>query len=74
MQSMLDKYERHLSEIQANVRVLTAERDKTRMCYQQVEHSELNSHLQALASFIVDIIIQPSNIFSLLIRMLAFMI
>lgn len=74
MQSMLDKYERHLSEIQANVRVLTAERDKTRMRYQQVEHSELNSHLQALASFIVDIIIQPSNIFSLLIRMLAFMI
>ncbi|KAK3510802.1 hypothetical protein QTP70_022723 [Hemibagrus guttatus] len=37
MQSMLDKYERHLSEIQANVRVLTADRDKTRMRYQQAQ-------------------------------------
>ncbi|XP_026787947.3 testis-specific gene 10 protein [Pangasianodon hypophthalmus] len=37
MQSMLDKYERHLSEIQANVRVLTAERDKTRMHYHQAQ-------------------------------------
>lgn len=36
MQGMLDKYERHLSEIQANVKVLTADRDKTSMHYQQV--------------------------------------
>lgn len=36
LQSMLDKYERHLAEVQANVRVLTTERDKTRMHYQQV--------------------------------------
>ncbi|KAI4882073.1 hypothetical protein NFI96_028332 [Prochilodus magdalenae] len=37
LQNMLDKYERHLSEIQANVRVLTAERDKTTMHYQQAQ-------------------------------------
>ncbi|XP_046693597.1 testis-specific gene 10 protein isoform X2 [Silurus meridionalis] len=37
MQSMLDKYERHLSEIQANVRVLTAERDKIKNHYQQAQ-------------------------------------
>ncbi|XP_060755499.1 testis-specific gene 10 protein isoform X1 [Neoarius graeffei] len=37
LKSMLNKYKRHLSEIQANVRVLTAERDKTRMHYQQAQ-------------------------------------
>ncbi len=37
LQNMLEKHERHLSEIQANVKVLTAERDKTRMHYQQVD-------------------------------------
>lgn len=37
VQNMLEKQERHLSEIQANVKVLTAERDKTRMHYQQVD-------------------------------------
>lgn len=39
VQNMLEKQERHLSEIQANVKVLTAERDKTRMHYQQVDSS-----------------------------------
>ena len=38
MQSMLDKYERHLSEVQANVKVLSADRDKTSMHYQKVRH------------------------------------
>lgn len=51
MQSILDKYERHLSEIQANIRVLTAERDKIKMRYQQVEHIELNSHLPSFSWF-----------------------
>uniref|UniRef100_A0A9J7X3V5 Testis specific, 10 n=1 Tax=Cyprinus carpio carpio TaxID=630221 RepID=A0A9J7X3V5_CYPCA len=37
VQNMLEKQERHLSEIQANVKVLTFERDKTRMHYQQAQ-------------------------------------
>ncbi|XP_062302777.1 testis-specific gene 10 protein isoform X2 [Osmerus eperlanus] len=37
MQSMLDKYERHLSEVQANVKVLSADRDKTSMHYQKAQ-------------------------------------
>ena len=44
MQGVLEKYERHLSEIQANVKVLTADRDKTSMYHQQV-----NSLLAALS-------------------------
>lgn len=40
MHSMLGKYERQLSEIQGNVKVLTADRDKTAMLYQQVRPIE----------------------------------
>lgn len=62
MKSMLEKYERHLSEIQANVRVLTAERDKTRARYQQVGHSVSNlSSSMHWFTFITIIIIQFSS-------------
>ncbi|XP_069492743.1 testis-specific gene 10 protein isoform X4 [Ambystoma mexicanum] len=33
LQALLQKYERHMSEIQANVKVLTGERDKTNILY-----------------------------------------
>lgn len=48
LQNMLEKHERHLSEIQANVKVLTAERDKTRMHYQQVDSSKPPRILQLM--------------------------
>ncbi|XP_006816961.1 centrosomal protein of 135 kDa [Saccoglossus kowalevskii] len=35
LQVLLDKFERHMSEIQSNVKVLTADRDKTNMLYEQ---------------------------------------
>ncbi|XP_018605698.2 testis-specific gene 10 protein isoform X2 [Scleropages formosus] len=37
MQAMLDRYERHLSEVQANIKVLSTERDKISMQYQQAQ-------------------------------------
>ncbi|XP_077972139.1 centrosomal protein of 135 kDa-like [Styela clava] len=40
LQAMLDKFERHMSEIQANVKILTQERDKTNLLYEQT-HDEL---------------------------------
>lgn len=52
MKSMLDKYERHLSEIQANIRVLTDERDKTRRHYQQVGRAEPGSSSMHCFTFI----------------------
>jgi uncharacterized coiled-coil DUF342 family protein len=54
MQNMLDKYERHLSEIQANVRVLTADRDKTSMHYQQAStilKGTVNSNIMFCLTF-----------------------
>ncbi|XP_055491846.1 centrosomal protein of 135 kDa isoform X6 [Leucoraja erinacea] len=41
LQSVLDKFEQHMAEIQSNVKVLTAERDKLLMMYEQ-NQDELN--------------------------------
>lgn len=40
LQLMLDKFERHMSEIQSNVKILTQERDKTNLLYEKT-HQEL---------------------------------
>ncbi|XP_066435154.1 testis-specific gene 10 protein isoform X3 [Eleutherodactylus coqui] len=37
LQHMLTKYERHMAEIQANVKVLTSERDKTIILYERAQ-------------------------------------
>ncbi|XP_075708737.1 testis-specific gene 10 protein isoform X2 [Rhinoderma darwinii] len=37
LQNMLTKYERHMAEIRANVKVLTSERDKTNMLYERAQ-------------------------------------
>uniref|UniRef100_UPI00398F6C8A centrosomal protein of 135 kDa n=1 Tax=Pristiophorus japonicus TaxID=55135 RepID=UPI00398F6C8A len=41
LQSVLDKFEQHMAEIQSNVKALTAERDKLLMMYEQ-NQDELN--------------------------------
>ncbi|XP_041057688.1 centrosomal protein of 135 kDa [Carcharodon carcharias] len=41
LQSVLDKFERHMAEIQSNVKMVTAERDKLLMIYEQ-NQDELN--------------------------------
>ncbi|MEE6461966.1 hypothetical protein FKM82_001457 [Ascaphus truei] len=38
LRSMLDRFEKHMVEIQSNVRVLTVERDKIRLLYDQAQN------------------------------------
>ncbi|KAM4052055.1 centrosomal protein of 135 kDa isoform 3-T3 [Anomaloglossus baeobatrachus] len=38
LQNMLDRFEKHMTEIQANVKVLTMERDKFRILYEQTQN------------------------------------
>ncbi|KAJ8003814.1 hypothetical protein DPEC_G00152310 [Dallia pectoralis] len=50
MQSMLEKYERHISEIQANVKVLKADRDATRMHNEQAQEEIASLRREVLKS------------------------
>ncbi|KAI1899853.1 hypothetical protein AGOR_G00066050 [Albula goreensis] len=50
LQTLLDKYERHLSEIQANVKVLSADRDKTSMQYQKAQEEIANLRREVMKS------------------------
>uniref|UniRef100_A0A674IR76 Centrosomal protein 135 n=1 Tax=Terrapene triunguis TaxID=2587831 RepID=A0A674IR76_9SAUR len=50
LQSMLDRFEKHMIEIQSNVKLLTAERDKLNVLYEQFETQqfELKSTISVL--------------------------
>ncbi|XP_061408482.1 centrosomal protein of 135 kDa-like isoform X3 [Lethenteron reissneri] len=50
LQGMLDKFERHIAEIQGNVKVLTAERDKTNSLYQQSQEELARLRREAVRS------------------------
>lgn len=43
LQSMLDRFEKHMIEIQSNVKMLTAERDKLSALYEQVRNTNPDS-------------------------------
>lgn len=38
LQAMLDRFEKHMIDIQSNVKLLTAERDKLNILYEQVDN------------------------------------
>uniref|UniRef100_A0A8C3BMS2 Centrosomal protein 135 n=1 Tax=Cairina moschata TaxID=8855 RepID=A0A8C3BMS2_CAIMO len=42
LQSMLDRFEKHMIEIQSNVKLLTAERDRLSILYEQVRRDSLS--------------------------------
>ncbi|XP_056414343.1 centrosomal protein of 135 kDa [Hyla sarda] len=50
LQNMLDRFEKHMVEIQSNVKVLTMERDKFRLLYEQAQN-ELTLTKQDLSPF-----------------------
>lgn len=46
LQSMLDRFEKHMIEIQSNVKLLTAERDRLSILYEQVRRDSLSLALK----------------------------
>lgn len=43
---MLDRFEKHMIEIQSNVKLLTAERDRLSILYEQVRRDSLSLALK----------------------------
>ena len=52
LQAMLDRFERHMREIQSSVKLLTNERDKTQQLYEQVNNMNLILHQIFLQSLL----------------------
>lgn len=50
LKALLDKFERHMAEIQANVSVLTAERDKLSNMYQETKEELMQARRELIAS------------------------
>ncbi|XP_073501552.1 centrosomal protein of 135 kDa isoform X3 [Phyllobates terribilis] len=55
LQNMLDRFEKHMFEIQTNVKALTMERDKFRILYEQVQQEVSASERFKLAQKIADL-------------------
>ncbi|XP_076467897.1 centrosomal protein of 135 kDa-like [Babylonia areolata] len=50
LKALLDKFERHMAEIQANVSVLTAERDKLNSMYQETKEELMHVRRELISS------------------------
>ncbi|XP_055492534.1 testis-specific gene 10 protein isoform X3 [Leucoraja erinacea] len=50
LQAMVIKYERHLAEVQANVKVLSAERDQSKLLYEQAQEELTRLRRDAMKS------------------------